>query len=130
VNRPKILIVDDEERILKSTQMLLSVLGYDAITLKDAHRVHEVAARERPNLILQDLKMPSIDLPSMVQELKDDPITAGIPFVLFSAAPDLPEKAAHHDASGYLSKPFREAELLEILDRSLPVEQRKREGYP
>lgn len=130
MQRAKILIVDDEERILKSTQMLLNVLGYDSVTLRDASRVHEVAAREQPNLILQDLKMPSIDLPAMVKELKADPKTAEIPFVLFSAAPDLPEKAAHHDATGYLTKPFREAELLEILDRSLPMAAKRREGFP
>lgn len=130
VARPKILIVDDEERILKSTQMLLEVLGYEAVTLKDAHRVHEIAAREQPDLILQDLKMPQIDLPTMVRELKADPATADIPFVFFSASPDIAEKAAHHDASGYLTKPFREAELLEILDRALPLDPKRREGYP
>jgi CheY-like chemotaxis protein len=130
VPRPKILIVDDEERILKSTQMLLDVLGYDSVTLRDASKVHQVAAKEHPDLILQDLKMPSIDLPALLKDLKADPKTADIPFVLFSASPDIAEKAAHHDASGYLTKPFREAELLEILDRSLPVEAKRREGYP
>lgn len=125
--RKKILIVDDEERILRSTKMLLEVLGYDAVTVRDPNMIVEVAARERPDLIFQDIKMPALDLHALVEALKANPATAGIPYVFFSASPDLPERAAEHDAQGYLPKPFREQELLTILARSM--HDGPREGY-
>jgi CheY-like chemotaxis protein len=122
--RRKILIVDDEDRILRSTQMLLDVLGYDAVTLKDSAHMVEVAARERPDLIFQDLKMPRTDVEGLVRDLKANPQTADIPYVFFSASPNLPETAARLDAAGYLAKPFREGELLELLERSLDAHAR------
>lgn len=116
--RKKILIVDDEERILRSTKMLLEVLGYDAVTLDDPRRVVEVAVNEHPDVIFQDLKMSGLDLDALVQDLRANPETSAIPFVFFSASPELPAAAAHHDAWGYLAKPFREEELLHVLRSS------------
>ncbi len=117
--RQKIMIVDDEEYILRSTQLLLEVLGYDAVTLRDPQRVVEVAAQEHPDLILHDLKMPAVDIPGMVSDLRRNPETKDIPFAFFSASPNLPETAAQHDAEGFLQKPFREEELVHVIDRAI-----------
>lgn len=117
----KILLVDDEEDILRSTKMLLSVMGYECVTVSDARKVEAVAAKEHPDLILQDLRMPTLELDRFMASLRSNPATADIPCAFFSASPTLPETAALHDATGYLTKPFREEELQDLLDRTLPA---------
>lgn len=119
MERRKILIVDDEEDILRSTEMLLDVLGYECVTLRDPNKIVEVAARESPDLILQDLKMPGLDLDTVLTKLRSNPATENCSVALFSASPALPETAARFDTEGYLSKPFREEELVALLDRAL-----------
>lgn len=115
----KVLIVDDEEDVLKSTEMLVELLGYDAIPLSDPGRVIEVAEQEQPGIILQDLKMKDLNLAGLVASLRSNPNTADIPIVFFSASSDLADIAAKYDAWGYLSKPFGEKELAQVLDDTL-----------
>jgi FixJ family two-component response regulator len=115
----KVLIVDDEEDVLKSTEMLVDLLGYEAIPLMDPGRVIEVAEREHPGMILQDLKMKDLNLAGLVASLRSNPITAEIPLVFFSANADLANIAAKYDAWGYLAKPFAEKELAQVLDQTM-----------
>jgi CheY-like chemotaxis protein len=115
----KVLIVDDEEDVLKSTEMLVSLLGYDAIPLTDPAKVIDVAEREKPGLILQDLKMKDLNLAGLVASLRSNPATADIPIVFFSASSELAQVAAKYDAWGYLAKPFGEKELAQVLDKTL-----------
>lgn len=116
---PKILVVDDEDSVLKSTRMLLSTMGYESVTLSDPRRVLEVAVQEHPDLILQDMKMPQLNLPEMLRQIRSHPQTAQIPLLLFSASPELPEQAAQVDAAGYLTKPFLSKELSNLIERTL-----------
>lgn len=118
-DRQKIMVVDDELDILRSTQMLVQQLGYECVTLPDARKVVEVAGKEHPDLILQDLRMPNIDIPKLVKGLKDNPATAKIPLVFFSASPDVAKIAAENDVSGFLPKPFGEQQLTQVLIRAL-----------
>lgn len=119
--RKKIMIVDDEESILRSTHMLLNVLGYDSVPVSDVGKIIEVAAHERPDLILQDIKMPSLDVDRLMAALRKNPATASIPLAFFSASPQVSETAAAHRAPGYLTKPFAEDELIKLLERLVPA---------
>lgn len=114
----KILVVDDDEDMLLSTRLVLEDLGYDVVTTADAVDVPEIAARERPDLILQDLKMGDLNLSGLVASLRTDPATAEIPIVFFSGQSDLPRKARRHGVWGWLSKPFTEQELQSVLERA------------
>ncbi len=111
------MIVDDDRDVLQSTELLLSVMGYDPVPLADARKIIEVAARERPDVILQDLRMPNFDLAVTVDGLRRNATTQGIPIVFFSADPDASSKAAEHNVSGVLTKPFQHRELDAILHR-------------
>lgn len=118
-SRQRIMVVDDEEPVLRSTELLLNVLGYEAITLYDVRQVVEVAAREHPDLILQDLKMKNLDLPGLVGALRANPATSKIPLVFFSAREDVAALAAEQDAAGFLPKPFGEQQLTQLLTQTL-----------
>lgn len=113
---PKILVVDDEIDVLRSTQMLLERIGYATLLLPDAKHVQDVAQKEAPVLIIHDVLMPGLDLTASIQNLRRNPATSKIPIVLFSASDELADKAAELDADGFLNKPFAEQQLREVLE--------------
>lgn len=112
----KVLVVDDEESILESTAMLLKMFGYRVVTLENAQEVLPVALRERPDLILQDLRMPALSPDDLMKRLRENPFTARIPVVFFSALPSLAEWARSLRAQGQLAKPFQPEELQQLIE--------------
>lgn len=121
----KVLIVDDEPDVLESTALLVESLGYETIRLSTAADILETCERERPGLLLQDLKMPGLNVSGLVASLRSNPGTADIAIVFFSANDDLPGQAARYDAWGYLSKPFGKQELAHLLDQAMGAERVK-----
>lgn len=115
MSRAKILVVDDEAAVLHSTEMLLEMLGYEPIGLKDFAHVVDVAQEEQPLLILQDLRMRNLDLHALMQELRKNRATALIPVVFFSANRKAAEDAAQAEHGAFLAKPFKREELERIL---------------
>lgn len=106
-----ILLVDDEPAILESTRLLLEEMGYTVTCLSDAGLIVETLRRLRPRLLLQDVRMPGLDLQALVKEIRADEDIAKTPILLFSASMDLDELAERVGAPRSLEKPFRPAEL-------------------
>lgn len=115
----KVLIADDEPDVLESTGMLVESMGYRVTTVKDPNTVLEAIERERPGLVLQDLRMGGLNVAALMASLRSNPDTADIPVVFFSANADLPTIAARYDAWGYLAKPFGQEELRRLLGHVL-----------
>lgn len=118
-DKPKVLIVDDEPDVLESTGLLVETLGYAAIQVSDPGEILEVVEREKPGLILQDLKMPGLNVAGLVAALRLNPRTAEVPLVFFSAGGELATTSARYDAWGYLAKPFGKQELAQLLNQVL-----------
>jgi CheY-like chemotaxis protein len=104
---------------LESTALLVEALGYQAIRLSDPGEILETVKQEQPGLILQDLKMPGLNVAGLVAALRLNPLTAEVPLVFFSAGGDLPTTAARYDAWGYLAKPFGKEQLAGLLNQVL-----------
>ena len=117
--KAKVLIVDDEPDVLDSTALLVTALGYQPLRVSDPAEILPTVEREQPGLILQDLKMPGLNVAGLVAALRLNPRTAEIPLVFFSAGSDLPTTSARYDAWGYLSKPFGKQELSRLLQQVL-----------
>lgn len=115
--RIRIMLVDDEVDILRSTEMLLSGLGFDCVAVPDHRLVQDVASRDRPDVLLLDLIMPGLDVGRVLRQLRSSSATSNVPVVLFSASTDLPDLAAEYDVAGYLQKPFDEEQLIEVVAR-------------
>lgn len=116
---PTILVVDDEPAILESTRMLLEEMGYRVECLSDATLILATLRRVRPDILLQDVRMPALDLQSLVHEIRADATIATTPVLLFSASMDLDELAERIGAPRSLEKPFRPAELHEAIQSAL-----------
>ncbi|MHB8634658.1 MAG: response regulator [Thermoplasmatota archaeon] len=115
----KVLVADDEPDVLESTALVVESLGYRALRVAEATDILATAQQDLPDLILQDLQMPGLDVDLLMDSLRGDSRTQGIPVVLFSASRDLSSVAARHDVWGFLAKPFGLPELKEMLRQAL-----------
>jgi CheY-like chemotaxis protein len=115
----KILVVDDEVSILRSTELLLVDMGFEVVTASDHTKLLDIARRERPDLLLQDVRMPGLDLDKLVTAIRSDPSLRNLPILLFSASMDLGETAARVGADGMLDKPFKPVEVMEAVKAAL-----------
>ena len=112
----KILVVDDEPSILRSTQLLLMDMGFDVVTCADQAHVLDTLRKEKPDLLLQDVRMPGLDLDKLVSHIRADKALAKLPILLFSASMDLDEIQQRVGAAGVLEKPFKPTEIVEAIN--------------
>ena len=110
----KILIVEDVEL---NQELLVQLLesDYELVIAADGAEGLDLAARERPDLILMDLSLPEIDGWEATRRLKADPDLCHIPIIALTAHAMAGDEASAR-ASGcddYLSKPIRKPLLLE-----------------
>jgi CheY-like chemotaxis protein len=111
----RILVVDDEVSILRSTQLLLMDMGFEVVTCAEQSQVLETLRKERPDLLLQDVRMPGLDLDRLVRAIRADPALGKLPILLFSASMDLDEIQERVGASGILEKPFKPMEIVQAI---------------
>ena len=120
MDKKKILVVDDEENIVKMLKTLLEINDYQVETALDGKKGITKANEFKPDLILLDLVMPNMNGYQALESLKRDEHLKGIPVILFTAAP--PEVAAKSGSSAieavdYVLKPFDRLTLSFLLER-------------
>jgi response regulator NasT len=116
--RWRIIIADDESLIRLDLREMLIHLGYEVIAeAGDGRTAVDLATRLRPDLLIMDIKMPDLDGISAAEELTRERIA---PVVLLTAYSDqgLVERAREAGVVGYVVKPFREAELMPVIELS------------
>jgi DNA-binding response OmpR family regulator len=116
-----ILIVDDEEDVVRPLAFRLGVEGYDVLMEPDGELGYQTAVNEMPNIILLDIMMPGIDGITLCKILKDKPETAHIPIIMLTARTTIGdvEKAFEVRADDYVGKPFEWPELFGKINRAL-----------
>lgn len=117
-SRWRIIIADDESLIRLDLREMLTHLGYEVIAeAGDGRTAVDLATRLRPDLLIMDIKMPDLDGISAAEELTRERIA---PVVLLTAYSDqgLVERAREAGVVGYVVKPFREAELMPVIELS------------
>ncbi|MBU1913131.1 MAG: response regulator [Candidatus Omnitrophica bacterium] len=125
--KKKILLVDDEEDIIKMNKLRLSELGFDVISASNGEEAIEKAGSESPDLILLDIMMPGIDGLQTLVRLKNNPETSSVPVVMLSGSGEkiTQNKAMLAGAVDYIMKPFNVEMLLEAIKKHLDVRSRK-----
>jgi|SRR5271157_2762898 len=112
-----VLVIDDEALNLKLVSRMLTGEGFRVVCASSAEAGLELLHRERPNVILMDIRLDGMDGLEATRRLKADPVFASIPVVGVSAyamEEDM-ERASRAGCSGYIRKPFTKKELVEIV---------------
>jgi response regulator NasT len=115
----RILIADDESLIRLDLREMLVELGYDIVgEAGDGRSALDLARKLRPDLVIMDIRMPGVDGISAAEELTRERIA---PVVLLTAYSDqgLVERAKDAGVVGYVVKPFRQTELMPVIELSL-----------
>jgi putative two-component system response regulator len=122
---PRILVVDDHPTIAGLMSQLLTQRGYDVVTAADAEQAEAEVRRQAPDLILSDVRMPGKSGYELCRELKADPATRLIPFVLITGLSDSADKVEGIEAGAddFLNKPVLAEELTARVKSLLRVKE-------
>lgn len=106
----KILVVDDEELLLKGIRFNLQHDGYEVITGSDGLEAVDAAKTQAPDLIVLDVMMPQMDGLTACSKIRE---FSNVPIILLTAKADDMDKLMGFDygADDYLTKPFNILEL-------------------
>ena len=109
----RILVVDDNPDTMMLMRELLEIRGYDVVAVPDASQAETEIRRQLPDLILSDVVMPGKSGYEFCRELKDNPTTRLIPFVLITGLSDREDKlhGIEAGADDFLNKPIFAEEL-------------------
>jgi len=119
--KKKILIVEDEESLLKLESILLTSKGYDVRGASNGQEALDAIAEEKPDLVLLDIMLPEIDGFEVCQRVKDDPETRDIPVIMLTAKKSREDMARGEKvgADWYITKPFKSVMVIETIQRFL-----------
>jgi CheY-like chemotaxis protein len=117
-----LLYIEDQDLNLRLVERILQPRpDYRLLTAMQGETGLILALQHRPDLILLDLNLPDISGDEVLRQLKADPLTRAIPIIMVSADAmgDRIQQLLQQGASGYLTKPYKVAELLGIIEQTL-----------
>jgi len=110
-----ILVIDDEKPTLSMFGLFLGAYGYEVFTAENGPEGIELFKKERPPIVLTDIKMPGMDGLTVLKEIKKiDPKTEVI-VITGHGDMELAKQALDSDAAGFINKPIKK----EALDQAL-----------
>jgi DNA-binding response OmpR family regulator len=120
-----ILIVEDEESLLKLESILLTAKGYRVIGANDGSEALEALWKEKPDLVLLDVMLPRLDGFEVCKNIKSNPETQSVPVVMLTSLKSQEDraKALGAGADAYLTKPFKALQLVETIESLLVREE-------
>ena len=123
---PKILVIDDDEKLLGAVRRLLNAAGMEVVTSASSLHLPKLVQREKPDLILLDIEMPTLSGEHVLDFTKLFDFLAAIPIVLHSAKSEeeLKSLVQRSNAVGYIKKTGNPLSLVSqvkaFLDTSRP----------
>ena len=120
---PTILSIDDSKTIRLVLARLFSPFVCEWREAPNGEEGLAMAGREKPDLIILDHNMPVMDGITMLRKLREDPGLKRIPVIMLTAESGLDSLAtvARLGVRDYVTKPFRDEELLAKAGRIIPL---------
>ena len=117
----KILVVDDEQDIVRILMMRLRSAGYDVVTANTGAVAVRMAEMTAPDLLILDIGMPDGDGHIVANHLQKNAKTSRIPIIFLTARTSEKDRMQAYQAGvcRYLTKPFKTDELLSTVSRAL-----------
>jgi len=116
--RPRVLVCDDEQQILRALRVILRDAGFEAVPASTGEEALDAAAVARPDAAIIDLVLPDIDGVELCRRLRE---WTEMPLIVLSAVGDEEAKvrALAAGADDYITKPFGPRELVARLQANL-----------
>jgi len=117
----RIMIVEDEESLLKLESILLSAKGYSVTGVRDGESALEEIRSHKPDLVLLDIMLPLLDGFEVCRRIRENPETSTIPVIMLTARKDSQDRCRGLEAGAdaYITKPFKSAEVIETIESLL-----------
>jgi PAS domain S-box-containing protein len=123
--RPKILVVEDDRDLAVLLRRQLESEGYQVLLASGGEDALWLAKEAQPQLITLDIMLPDLDGFAVLERLKANPLTSGIPVVIVSVVTET-DRGYSLGAVDYIVKPFEEEQLFEAVRNALSsVEETK-----
>jgi len=126
-NKKKILIVDDEMDIIELLKLRLQINGFSSAFALNGEVALEEIEKEKPDLILLDIKMPKLNGYKVTKVLKSREATRHIPILIITAyskyTSDVAEQCQNLGVQGVFYKPFDSEQLIEKIRSCLGMEK-------
>ena len=126
IKQSKIMIIDDEQLVIKVVRRFLQSEGYENfVTLTQSTGAVERIEQEQPDVVLLDVMMPEVSGLEILRERRRIPSLQLTPFIILSGSQDLEVKqeALEHGATDFLGKPVEKIELTLRVKNSLLLKQ-------
>jgi twitching motility two-component system response regulator PilG len=129
MGKKHILIVEDEESLLKLETILLTVKGYDVTGVLNGKSAIEKLSKATYDLVLLDIMLPDIDGFEICSMIKSNPQTADLPVVMLTAKKSSvdQERGLACGANAYLTKPFKSAMIIDVIERLIMTRHKAKE---
>jgi len=114
----KILVIDDERATLNMFHLLLGAHGYTVLTAENGVEGLEVFRKERPPIVLTDIKMPGMDGFEVLQQIKEMDSDSEVIVITGHGDMDLAIQALNLNASDFINKPIQKDALDMALRRA------------
>jgi DNA-binding NtrC family response regulator len=128
LRKAKLLIVDDEANTLASLSRAFRLAGHEATVCDNAARALELAKEESFDLILSDVVMPGKDGLTLLEELKQQGVTAPVVMMSGQAHIEMAVRATRLGALDFLEKPISSDKLLLTVDNALKLQRLESEN--
>ncbi len=118
-----VLVVDDDEDILRLLTMRLKARGFRVTAVGSAEQALARVAVDSPRVVVSDIRLPGQDGLALFEEIRRTRPT--LPVILLTAHGNIPDAvdATSRGVFGYLTKPFDSQILLEKIDRALQLSE-------
>jgi len=126
-----ILIIEDNKEVRENLEELLALSGYQTYVAENGKVGAAKALEVVPDLILCDIMMPEVDGFGVLKILNNQPKTMDIPFIFLTAKTEKEDfrKGMGLGADDYITKPYDDVQLLEIVEMRLKKSERIKKSF-
>ena len=113
------LLVDDEESIIKTVSLCLRLKGNKVIAALDGEHAVITAHKKVPDVIVLDVAMPGLNGFVVIEKIKQSIHISNIPIIILSAygQEEYRQKAKELGIEEYMLKPFEPDHLIEVIEK-------------